>query len=293
MKKVLSFLAFVAVVVCSVLCSGVSSWVRSPALVAGGGIPTLTINSVPQLGTGATLTLNPNSTDDAGSFTLHTGSSPTPFVGDFIVGTMNFSIPLPGSSVTKANLTRPANHESAFANSIFNVHVDTFNVRSNGFDISAAMQNATQTLQTLNTSVAVDTTTTSTTFVDLLTITFATETLSPSGTVEITTSLGASNSVANTGIYTRITVDGIQYDGGAAERYINAPATSMSQHIFVSNLTIGSHTVSMQWRVDGGTGRCRPVSASGSENAWLIVEEKSDGRFKANTDYEYWYLNVQ
>lgn len=123
-------------------------------------------------------------------------------------------------------------------------------------------------VQSQSTELSVDTTTTSGTFVDLLTVTIE----STGGDILCSVSSGASNSGANNGIYFRVTLDGVA-GRGAASRYINLPSVAVAIQDRFTSVPPGSHTVKLQWRVDGGTGRIRPATVPDAEHATLRIIE--------------------
>lgn len=124
-------------------------------------------------------------------------------------------------------------------------------------------------VQTLNAAVVADTTTSSTGFVDLLTINVTTL----AGTkLVIRASFACANSVTGSGIYFRITTDGVSR-GGACTRYGGAPGSSGALNYLETALAAGAHVIRLQWRVDGGQGRIRPVVAVDAESCHLMVQE--------------------
>jgi len=125
-------------------------------------------------------------------------------------------------------------------------------------------------VQTAFTEVTSDTTTTSTTFVDLLSITITT------GTNNLL--IYVSHSFGNTSafgaqVFVRLVLDGAAVRGAADQ----ASSTFASSGAIASKkaVTAGSHTIKVQWRVGGSTGQCRPVAAPDSEHCALLVIEES------------------
>jgi hypothetical protein len=117
--------------------------------------------------------------------------------------------------------------------------------------------------------VSTDTTTTSTSWVDLLTITL---TMASAGKLLAQFSAGFTMSGANNGAYFRIMVDGTA-KRGVASRYINTPGHSVAISYLASGLAAGSHTVKVQWRASASTLQIRPAGQPDSEHAVLIVQE--------------------
>jgi hypothetical protein len=128
-------------------------------------------------------------------------------------------------------------------------------------------------IQTKSVEIAADITTSSTTFVDLDGIT-STITTQVGSKLELYFSASVSNVSANTGIYFRFMVDGVAGRGGA-ERYINVPAVGVALSQAVTGLPGGFHTIKVQWRVGGGTGQIRPITAHDSESAALSIVESN------------------
>jgi len=119
--------------------------------------------------------------------------------------------------------------------------------------------------QEIGVKLLVDSTTNSTTFVDLI-------------TVAITTQAGVLGLVANatslalvTLGYLRITVDGVTVQGGA--HLIGLANNFMGLRVPIA---AGAHTVKLQWRTDaGGTHQINAASAPEAEFANLLVREMS------------------
>ncbi len=125
--------------------------------------------------------------------------------------------------------------------------------------------------QTVFSEVTSDTTTSSTTFVDLLTSTITTV----AGTkLVVLATFATSNSNSNAQQHFRLLVDGV-VKRGCGLRYTNVPSESGSIAFVIAGLSSGSHTIKLQWRADasGGTVRIRPVAAPDDEHASLVVQE--------------------
>lgn len=120
--------------------------------------------------------------------------------------------------------------------------------------------------------ISANTTTTSTTFVTLLTTTF---TIGSGSNVILQFAASVSNSNSNNITYFRIQVNATTYRGAAttAQGPSNPGGASIQQR--VTGLGAGTHTITVQWRVSGGTGQVRPVAVPDAESASLIIEEVS------------------
>jgi len=159
------------------------------------------------------------------------------------------------------------------ANRDQNVYVDR-----SGNDLRFRDQNNTTPLtlsrvrgQTVFSEISTDTTTSSTTFVDLLTATLTTV----AGTkLIVIATFAVSNSNSNAQQHFRMTVDGI-VKRGCGVRFVNNPSAAGSLALVVTGLSAGSHTIKLQWRADasGGTVQVRPVTAPDDEHASLVVQE--------------------
>lgn len=119
--------------------------------------------------------------------------------------------------------------------------------------------------QEIGTRVISDSSTTSTSFEDLLTVSITTE----AGVLGLIVS-ACSTAMLEQG-YFRITVDGVTVTGGAHM----VGLASMFLGVRVP-ITPGPHTVKLQWRTDTlGTHRVNAVSAPEAEFANLLVREMS------------------
>jgi hypothetical protein len=119
--------------------------------------------------------------------------------------------------------------------------------------------------------VSVDTTTTSTTFVDLITQNI---TISTNGIVLVWFSCGASNSGNNNQVIFQVTIDGVAKRGAATVAASGATDTGSAAIVLrVTGLTAGTRTVKIQWRVSAGTGRVRPATSPDTEHASLLLAE--------------------
>lgn len=124
-------------------------------------------------------------------------------------------------------------------------------------------------LQSLHTEVTVDTTTTSTSFVDLLTITVNKK--RADSVLLIWANHGGDNSGANTQ-FGRLTINGTAIYGFGYQ-VAGAKPNSGGCHERRTGLAAGNHTIKLQWRVDGGTGRIRPITSPDFGFANLTIIE--------------------
>jgi hypothetical protein len=123
-------------------------------------------------------------------------------------------------------------------------------------------------IQVASTEITSDITTTSTTFIDLMTLTV---TIGANPVI-----LDFSVSCNNTGMFNQCDFQ-LLVDGGITRGitvYTSTSENASSGAILykTSALTAGSHTFKIQWRVDAGTGQVRPVTTA-VEHAILILEE--------------------
>jgi hypothetical protein len=115
-----------------------------------------------------------------------------------------------------------------------------------------------------------DGSTTSTSWVDLLSLTYVSEGFD----LDIWAALNVSISELATA-YARITVDSVAQSGGAV--YTDANPGSISLLARVTGLAAGTHTIKLQWKSSNSerSVRCRPSSVPDSESASLLVNEVS------------------
>jgi hypothetical protein len=119
--------------------------------------------------------------------------------------------------------------------------------------------------QEVGAKIVADNTTSSTAFVDLLTVNITTENC----VLGVIASIG-STALVDPG-YFRVTVDGVPVSNGAHEAGMmgNFMGTRLA-------LAAGAHAVKIQWRTDAaGTLHVRPVANPDSEYASLLVREMS------------------
>jgi hypothetical protein len=131
---------------------------------------------------------------------------------------------------------------------------------------------ATSTLkQTAFAEIAVDTTTTSTSFVDLLTISF---TITASSIVLISFTASVSNTPSSTRNQDfRITIDGVAKRGARAICTTGSSATCAAIVLRVTGLAAGARSIKVQWKTSASTAQIRPVAAPDTEHASLLVQE--------------------
>jgi hypothetical protein len=125
--------------------------------------------------------------------------------------------------------------------------------------------------QTIYVPLTVDTTTTSTSYVTLLTQNI---TIQEGSYLLIRGSIATSDSTSSgTGNLYRITVDGVAYVYAGSEVFACIQSSAMCAK--VGPMTGGAHTVNFDWQtVSGNTLRCRPVTQA--EQASLIITEVTD-----------------
>jgi hypothetical protein len=127
-------------------------------------------------------------------------------------------------------------------------------------------------VQTSSTTLAVDTTTTSVTFVDLLSLTI--NVTNENSTLIISSCGSVSNTNNAKLIQVRITVDGTSQGGQSLNAISSAIANPFSLVCRSAGISSGSHTVKLQWLTGANTAQCRPVSVGiDTESANLIVQE--------------------
>jgi len=134
---------------------------------------------------------------------------------------------------------------------------------TSGGEISVLRQSATS-------KVAVDTTTASAAFVDLLTVALTVE----AGFLLIEASMGASLAVNVGTIFFRITVDGVA-QAGVSNSFTVVGDKHASAFSLRVDVAAGVRTVKLQWRVASvlSTAQIRPVAQPDAEHASLVVSE--------------------
>lgn len=124
-------------------------------------------------------------------------------------------------------------------------------------------------LQTTFAEITANTTTSSLTFVDLLTQSITTT----GGDLLIYFTVSASNTTVNRSISFRITVDAVSKRGTNIFSPSANTAASASIAIKVTGLSASTHTVKVQWLTSANTARIDPAGAPDTEHASLIVNE--------------------
>jgi len=132
--------------------------------------------------------------------------------------------------------------------------------------------NAIDIQQTASVVLAADVTTTSTTYVDLLSLSITTY---GGSKLEIYSSFSLSNALDNAGAgqdSLRITIDGIQLQSSGSEQWTVTETGAI--FCLTDILTEGPHTVALQWRTQAGaTLRCSAGTLTRPEHASLVVVE--------------------
>lgn len=115
--------------------------------------------------------------------------------------------------------------------------------------------------------LTVDTTTTSTTFVDLLTRAITTDATN----ILVLVTAGASNTNSDKFVAFRITVDGVAVRAVSSTGKSNNAET----HAILCKKAVsaGAHTVKLQWKVEVNTGQIRPVAAVDTEHCSMQTQE--------------------
>ena len=127
--------------------------------------------------------------------------------------------------------------------------------------------------QSVFADLLIDTTTVSTVFVPLLS---ASITITTGGILLVRFSASASNSNNNNQVIFRLLIDGVAKHGAALVSASGATNVGGASLVYrQTGLAVGLHTVDIQWRVSGTTGRIRPVTNPDLESASLLVEEVS------------------
>jgi hypothetical protein len=124
-------------------------------------------------------------------------------------------------------------------------------------------------LQTAFSEITADTTTTSASFVDLLTVTLTTG----ANSLLIMAAANISNASANVNVQVRVTLDGVAQRGSLTR----SPSASGCQAVAITlkrTVSAGSHTIKVQWLTASSTAQCRPITAAvDKEHASLLVQE--------------------
>lgn len=125
--------------------------------------------------------------------------------------------------------------------------------------------------QSVSADLAVNTTTTSLTFIDLLTANIA---VGGAGFLLIWFTVAGSLLAVNQTAFFRITVDGVA-QRGVAFRSPSAGQPAGASICLRVPVVSGARVVKAQWRVSGSTGQIRPVLQPDAESAELVVAEVS------------------
>lgn len=125
-------------------------------------------------------------------------------------------------------------------------------------------------LQSILAEVGVNTTTTSTTFVTLLSQVI---TIQAGSILLIHLSASFSHAANNQTGYFRVQVDGVTVRATAQRNPTSGEPGSCAIVLRRTGLAAGARTVTVQWRTSGSTLRIRPVAAPDAEHASLLLEE--------------------
>lgn len=123
-------------------------------------------------------------------------------------------------------------------------------------------------LKTVFSEITVDTTTTSMTYVNLLSSTVSVS----SKTVLIHFTAAVSNSNADRNMFYQLLIDGVATRGGACRTGAASNPETWALVYKATDLSVGDHTFLIQWRVSANTGQIRPVTSI-NEHASLLVQE--------------------
>jgi hypothetical protein len=125
----------------------------------------------------------------------------------------------------------------------------------------------------LFTNITANTTTTSLTFVDLLSTSI---TISNQSRILISFTGSMSNASNNQTHFFRVLVNGATITGGGTGTRIASGAGNpqvIALHAQTAALAAGTYTIALQWRTTGGTVQCRPIAAPDAEHASMVVQE--------------------
>jgi hypothetical protein len=131
--------------------------------------------------------------------------------------------------------------------------------------------------QTVFANVTTDTTTTSTTFVDLISTTIVVSDVAFLH-IHATCCSSTADAIINRIHRFQVLVDGslpvVGSAFGVAALALSLPVTG-GIVVYTGALTAGSHTIKLQWKVSGSTGQVRPVTHTDDEHASLLICEVS------------------
>lgn len=123
-------------------------------------------------------------------------------------------------------------------------------------------------LSTHSMAVLGDVTTTSTTYVDLLSTTLAIS----GGLYLVTFSASGSNATNNTNVRFQLVIDGVVQRGTKFRKDGGTGGTAALCRRVA--LAAGTRTFKIQWSVSAGTGRIRASTVT-EEHAWMLIDELS------------------
>jgi hypothetical protein len=126
-----------------------------------------------------------------------------------------------------------------------------------------------QLIQTVFSEISANTTTTSGTFVDLLTVTLTT---GPTQVEIYFTASASNNAFAGASLQFQITIDAVAQRGCKVRSFTLNSASCGAIFFRSGQLSIGSHTIKVQWLTDVGTAQIRPVTTI-QEHGSLLVNE--------------------
>ncbi len=126
-----------------------------------------------------------------------------------------------------------------------------------------------QLIQTAFSEISANTTTTSGSFVDLLTVTLTT---GPTRVEIYFTTSASNNAFGGASLQFQITIDGVAQRGCKLRGIALSTASCAAIFFRSAQLSIGSHTIKVQWLTDVGTAQIRPVTTI-QEHGSLLVNE--------------------
>lgn len=123
-------------------------------------------------------------------------------------------------------------------------------------------------LQSQYNRLTVDTTTNSTSFVDLLSLNITTG----ANHLVVHFTVAGENTRNDREVYFRLQIDGVTKIGTTLSG-VGGPRATTAALVFKEAISAGAHTVKIQWSVESDTGRVLPVTYPDMEHAALYVEE--------------------
>lgn len=124
-------------------------------------------------------------------------------------------------------------------------------------------------LQTLFVEQSTNITTTSATYTTLLT---QAVTIQTGGILLINVTASVSNTNANTNISMQLTIDGVAVRGAATRCLSTNTPSSLALVYRRSGLSVGAHTVALQWLTSANTAQIRPATTT-NEHASLMIQQ--------------------